>query len=78
MKKKILIILGVIGLAISIQLPVHAESAVNDTIVRKTHTSIEVQAANIGYRYKSIDGKIYRCLYDYTNQKWIGEWELCP
>lgn len=31
----------------------------------------------IDWRYKSEDGKIYRRLYNYSLQEWIGEWELC-
>ncbi|WP_313130878.1 hypothetical protein [Anaerocolumna sp.] len=31
----------------------------------------------IGWRYKSENGKVYRRQYNYSRQKWIGEWELC-
>ncbi|HBG11746.1 MULTISPECIES: hypothetical protein [Clostridia] len=31
----------------------------------------------IGWRYKTEDGKVYRRQYNYSRQKWIGEWELC-
>lgn len=31
----------------------------------------------IGWRYKSVDGKMYRRLYNYSKQKWMGNWELC-
>ena len=30
----------------------------------------------IGWRYKSENNKVYRRLYNYSKQKWIGEWEL--
>lgn len=30
----------------------------------------------IEYRYKVIDGKLYRRLYNYSDEYWIGEWEL--
>lgn len=32
----------------------------------------------IEYRYKIIDGKLYRRLYNYSDEYWIGEWELVP
>ncbi|WP_394525938.1 hypothetical protein [Lacrimispora sp. JR3] len=32
----------------------------------------------IGWRYKSVNGKVYRRQYNYSREKWIGEWELCP
>lgn len=31
----------------------------------------------IGWRYKSVDGKMYQRQYNYSKQTWIGEWELC-
>lgn len=34
--------------------------------------------AIIDWRYKVEDGKLYRRQYNYTEQCWIGEWELCP
>lgn len=30
----------------------------------------------IEYRYKVINGDLYRRLYNYTQEYWIGEWEL--
>lgn len=35
------------------------------------------RAQAIGWRYKSENGKVYRRQYNYSRQKWIGEWELC-
>lgn len=31
----------------------------------------------IGWRYKAVNGKMYQRQYNYSKQKWIGEWELC-
>lgn len=31
----------------------------------------------IGWRYKSVDGKVYRRKYNYSKGKWISDWELC-
>lgn len=41
-----------------------------------TEGIIETRSAIIEYRYKVIDGKLYRRLYNYTEQCWVGEWEL--
>lgn len=30
----------------------------------------------IEYRYMVVDGDLYRRLYNYTQEHWIGEWEL--
>lgn len=27
------------------------------------------------WRFKTIDGKLYKRLFDYTADKWIGNWE---
>lgn len=39
---------------------------------------IEPYSASYEWRYKDEDGKLYRRLYDKTNQRWVGGWELCP
>lgn len=31
----------------------------------------------IDWRYKAENGKLYRRLYNYSKDQWIGEWELC-
>lgn len=31
----------------------------------------------IGWRYKSENGNVYRRQYNYSQEKWIGNWELC-
>lgn len=30
----------------------------------------------VGWRYKTVDGDLYRRLYNYSKEVWIGEWEL--
>ncbi len=30
------------------------------------------------WRYKFVNGLMYRRLYDLDNDCWIGDWELCP
>ena len=31
----------------------------------------------IKYVYKVENGKLYRRLYKYSKDKWLGDWELC-
>lgn len=57
--------------------------------VQEKKPSIELSSSNaetrgphldahiIGWRYKSVDGKVYRRQYNYSREKWIGAWELC-
>ena len=49
-----------------------------DLIAHSISVEVEEYTAATGWRDKTEDGKIYKRLYDYTNQKWIDEWELCP
>lgn len=32
----------------------------------------------VEYRYTTENGKVYRRLYNYYTQQWVGNWELCP
>lgn len=41
-------------------------------------TQVSSRKPKIDWRYKIEDGKLYRRLYNYSTQKWVGEWELCP
>lgn len=34
-------------------------------------------ADSIGWRYKTINGKLYKRLYNYTKKKWVGDWIPC-
>jgi hypothetical protein len=38
--------------------------------------SVWVQSDIIEWRYKVIDGKLYRRQYNCTTNKWIGSWKL--
>ena len=35
---------------------------------------IEVRSSDIGWKYKTVNGVIYKRKYDYTSKKWIGKW----
>lgn len=39
-------------------------------------TAIEPRADKIEWRYKIVDGKMYKRQYNVTKKQWIGEWEL--
>jgi hypothetical protein len=43
-----------------------------------TYSAYSPYSQEIDYRYKVENGKLYRRLYNYYTQQWIGEWELCP
>lgn len=53
-------------------------STVQSATISKSGEFIAVPFADIkGCRYKAVDGKMYRRQYNYSKEKWIGEWELC-
>lgn len=54
----------------------HASEAVEKTAV--SEEGIEPHSPMIEWRYKDIDGVLYRRLYNYRDQCWVGEWEVCP
>lgn len=62
-------------LACSYGVGVEASEAVKTVA---TAEAITPRSAIIGWRYKGENGRIYRRQYNYTEQCWIGEWELCP
>ena len=40
--------------------------------------AITPYSAIIEWRYKVENGRLYRRLYNYTEQCWVGDWILCP
>lgn len=51
-----------------------------DSIASKQTVGInlEPQADIIEWRYKVENGKLYKRLYNYSKEKWIGNWILIP
>lgn len=39
-------------------------------------TPILMRAPALEWRYKIVDGKLYRRLYNCSTQEWVGDWEL--
>lgn len=78
MKKKFIIILVMLCSVAFMNLWTVPVFASESLVESRISTEFQTSAATIGWRYKNENGKLYRRLYDYTNQKWIGEWELCP
>ncbi|MGF7142183.1 hypothetical protein HNQ56_000593 [Anaerotaenia torta] len=56
-----------------------ATSALNGSLASIESTvSVTPYSDIIDWRYKSENGNIYKRLYNYSTQEWIGEWILCP
>lgn len=54
-----------------------ASSAMASPIPFSSYTNQESRADVIGWEYKTINGKLYKRLYNYTTKEWIGDWILC-
>lgn len=44
----------------------------------ESDTEISPRKPNIGWRYKAVDGRLYKRLYNYSTEQWIGDWILIP
>lgn len=88
MKKRIKFI--IIGTCIlSISTPVHAATLENpakqmeinnitfEADAISDNSIITTRANFIGWRYKNMDGHVYKRQYNYSKKVWIGEWILC-
>lgn len=53
---------------------------ININAQQKTSTISEqiTRSDIIDWRYKVEDGKLYKRLFNYSKNEWIGDWELCP
>lgn len=62
---------------------VHAasESKIQSQITQYTEKSesniVVMRSDIIDWRFKLEDGKLYKRLYNYTRERWEGEWILC-
>jgi hypothetical protein len=45
-----------------------------DTTVASSE-SVVIQSDDIGWRYKTINGVLYKRLYNFSKKKWIGNWQ---
>lgn len=75
---KILLLTTAILFSISI-VPTLNVSAKENTSTISYQSSVCVPfSENIDWRYKSVNGKIYKRLYNYSMSQWVGDWILCP
>lgn len=77
MKKRILVSAFVFVILFSSMVngTVYAKPAI---LSNKACADVELRTGNYIWEYKTINGVLYRRLYDVKNQCWIGDWEPCP
>ncbi len=68
LKKCAMLLLMFCMISIPVSATVPAVAASTSTVQPKSDT--------IGWKYKEIDGKLYKRLYNFTTSKWIGDWIL--
>ena len=83
MKKKIvLFLLTVLSVSILNLCSIDIQAATTENAIcygeeSQDEHGITTRASNTEWRYKMIDGKLYKRLYDTTNEKWLTDWIPC-
>lgn len=49
---------------------------IETNVFQNSDETVSTYADTIGWRYKTVNGKLYRRKYNYTKEVWIGDWEL--
>lgn len=72
-KKKIATLLGIACLGMSaLFCPV---TSITAEAALPPGETVEPNADIISYRFKEENGKLYRRLFNYTTNEWLGQWE---
>lgn len=72
---KKLMLAGLFGCALTVSaFPCSAKTL--SAPVLETESQITSRADKLEWRFKKINGKTYRRLYNITQDVWIGDWEL--
>ncbi len=54
----------------------HAATIPSVSEVSNTFSPKQFRAANIGWQYRQVNRMIFKRLYNYETQEWIGDWIL--
>ncbi len=76
MKKKVMMIGLILSLFCGSGSTVMAAETVSGSLGAYTNENSTMRADYIEYVYKVIDGKVYKRLYNFTQEKWVGDWIL--
>ncbi len=75
MTKKLLLILSAAFILAALP-PSSTYAAPCEAPVTSGLTQVTPRADDIRYVYKTINGKLHKRLYNYTTNKWVGDWIL--
>lgn len=74
-KKQLLVAFAVAIGILCIPFPAYAQTTASAAYTIED-TQIAPRKDQLEWRFKVVDGKLYRRLYNTTSQKWVGEWEV--
>lgn len=78
MKRKIIIVgLMITLMCVSAENVLAAEYAEQEESINIVSYTRDARAEKIGYLYKTVNGKLYKRLYNFSRDEWIGDWILC-
>lgn len=77
MKKNIIVVVASFIVVIGIGLNVQASNMqiTEQSIQVENQSENSTRAEIIDWRYKIVNGVLYRRLFNYTRNEWIGNWE---
>lgn len=73
--KSILLVLAVQIFFLSCNFPVSA-SSYDECYISAAAEGAHPLSDDIRWKFKTVDGKTYKRLYNYSKNKWIGDWIL--
>jgi len=72
------IIIHIMVLCIILNIPSIVKPSITDMPCNKSSasatTEISPRANDIGWKFKIVNGVLYKRQYDYTRKQWIGDW----
>ena len=74
LKKKLITLLGIACFGVTV-LCSPVTTLTVEAAAPSTEDTVSPNADAISYRYKEVDGKLYRRLFNYTTNEWVGDWE---
>lgn len=75
--RKLINRIAAVGGAVCLALTILASPIATVPVHAAPPNTAEPQQDIIQWRWKVVDGSVYRRLYNYSAGKWIGEWEYC-
>ena len=77
--KRIICVIGMVItlLCVPTETVIAAECVNQGDISYESNSTKDIWAEKIGYVYKTVNGKLYKRLYNYSRGEWIGDWILC-